>query len=1315
MFTPKTITKTCEGHHPLPNTETLFRRSSAILRRTGLLALLSMLNLIPAARVNAGFTLEMDVIRYHQYGYYFSPNLMTNNSAPAVPFGNYCVSSYGYPTNGSYTLYQFDTNGFNQINGGTYGYGDYDRMVHELTNGVWYVYATNSVTTNVYEFHVTVNTTSNDFPYVDITYPPDGATDVAAEPTFTWQGGPTNYNDLIVYQGPNSAYLPITQTNWVGPPMLEGINTFTPHYDSNSTTAVISSVPTNSALQPISSWVSTAHLQDYSQSQFTVGFADTSGTAHTLVAHYPFDATSGAVLDAAQDVSGNGYDMSFGGGYGAEGGIELTSDAAAGIGALLFHDGDGSSGGYLGWAEPTPPALLSALAGDFSVSCWIKTTQNMGWNTAPAYYGAGVVTADDSSLDNDVIPIALTGGAVAFNTGGTEDDTLNSQATVNDGNYHHIVVTRNQETGQKIIYIDGVMDSFSSGTTNLLNDPQKLTIGALADASDPDPNDFSCYNGYDGELDDLQIYSGALSADDVANLYANPGSEIPNGGGTQDFNDALGTSGLDWSTSGDTTWFVEANNTYNGAPSAAQSGAVMDSQSSTLSVTVTGPGTVTFYWSSQASGNFDYEFDIDGNYQDDISGDYSWYQDGPFTIPAGQHTLSWTTYAYGDEDPTEAGFLDGVSFIAETLPVITLSPFSQTNYPGYPVWLDAAVATNSSISWQWYMVGSGPISGATQPNYIPSNSGTPGVAGSYYAIASNDAGSAVTATAVVTFATAPAPPGWSAAFKSPFEAQDDSQVTRDYYYGCTTDTNGNIYTAAEFGGNMQVGSMDLDSGSGGDAAAIVKQTPGGLGLWAVGITNNGVGSAYALTVAPAPGGGVYLAGNYANNNWLGTNLLADNGNGNVFLARFDANGSNLWIQTFGGTNVDFTIINSLASDAAGNVTLSALLGNGPVTIGSSNYVVNGQEGVLIQSDPSGAVRWSELLPNEWAEYLTYGSGQLYVSVNTVVSGGTTNITVGGVTNVTDRSWAVACLNDTNGQPIWVRGVGAQYGSGNGNPYATGLIDDVPRLAVSGTNLLMTGVAYSSDASFGPITVSFGDLRGEYFARYDTAGNPITATTYGSVTTTPNAAVADSRGDLYVSGVFDNYASFGNVLIAAPEATRLEVGDFSQAFVAKFDINGNPLWADEAVSTVTVNFLGITLATNGVWASGWCQSGYYPQPEYTQFGSHDVYSDGQFVYGGAGGSTSIIWYPAGVLANVTDTTATAAPVILINPADNGVNFQFQFLSESGFSHNILYRTNLLAGSWQTNSTVSGDGTLKTVSVPLSLFAPSKQGFIRVSTQ
>lgn len=962
---------------------------------------------------------------------------------------------------------------------------------------------------------------------------------------------------------------------------------------------------------------------------------DKKGAASNgLVVHYDFD--EGTVL--APDVSGNGNDMVHAGNF-SGGGPFITSDSASGAGSVGF---DGGS--YLTAASN----LLSTLSGEFSVSVWLKTSQSYGNPGDLAWAGAGVICADSPNAGaKDLIPIALTGGQVAFNIGdGVNDDTLNSTATVNDGAWHHVVVTRDITTGNRQIYIDGNLDSSKISATVLLDSPVLLTIGAKADASNSNPAspDSTGSNGYEGHLDDLQIYNRVLGANEIHFLYSNPGSVLAG----LTFATAIGASNLQWSTHGDTPWFVETTNTYSGSLAAAQSGSVSNSQSSTLSATVTGPGTLNFYWSSIANdpnGQFVYEFDIDSTPLDSLTGDNSWQAsvNGPYTIPAGTHTLAWIVSANGDTDPAQAGFLDNIAYVPDTVPVITLNPFNQTNCPGYPVWLNAGATSNPAATWQWYKVGSGAISGATYSYFTPANSGAASVAGSYYAIASNDAGSANTATAVVSFVSAPLPPDWSRALKSPFQPVDHYQLTQDYYYGCVTDTNGNVYVAAQFIGNTTFGTSNLNSGTN-NAAAIVKQSPSGAPLWAVGITNSGSGSASAFCVALASDGGAYVAGNYSGNNWLGTNALTDTGNGDIFVARVDASGSNVWVKTFGSANADFLVMNSLASDADGNVTLSGFFGAGSVSLGSSNYVITGSQSVMFQLDPGGAVRWSQLLPHGWPQSLTFDAGRLYVGIDSSVSGGTTNVVIGGVSNFTDRAWAVACLSNTNGQALWVQAVGAQYESRNGNPYATGLVDDTPRIAVSGTNVFLTGTAYGSSAAFGAMTVNFDDLCGQYFARYDTNGNVLTVTNYGSVTTRPFAIVADARGDVYVCGDFDTYSVFGNDLIAAPAATRPFSGEFySQAFLARFDLDGNPLWAREAVASATVNLHGIALASGAVWVSGWDQSGFPVVP--TKFGTNNVDCDYLWVSGPAGGGTIAFPYPAGVLAKVGTQLPLAADLAL----------------------------------------------------------------------
>ena len=183
--------------------------------------------------------------------------MATNSTGAGVSFGNYAVTSFGIPTNGSSSLWQFDTNGFNQIGGDRNSYSDFNSMVHEITNNVWSLLVTNATITNVYYFAVALNISSNDLPKVLITAPLDGAVNVTNQPTFTWQG-PANYSSLVVSEFNTSQSLPTGQTSWLSTRVLyQGHNNFNVDYVSNSITAAVASVPTNSLAQLFSGWVST--------------------------------------------------------------------------------------------------------------------------------------------------------------------------------------------------------------------------------------------------------------------------------------------------------------------------------------------------------------------------------------------------------------------------------------------------------------------------------------------------------------------------------------------------------------------------------------------------------------------------------------------------------------------------------------------------------------------------------------------------------------------------------------------------------------------------------------------------------------------------------------------------------------------------------------------------------------------------------------------------------------------------------------------------------------------------------------------------
>jgi hypothetical protein len=71
-----------------------------------------------------------------------------------------------------------------------------------------------------------------------------------------------------------------------------------------------------------------------------------------------------------------------------------------------------------------------------------------------------------------------------------------------------------------------------------------------------------------------------------------------------------------------------------------------------------------------------------------------------------------------------------------------------------------------------------------------------------------------------------------------------------------------------------------------------------------------------------------------------------------------------------------------------------------------------------------------------------------------------------------------------------------------------------------------------------------------------------------------------------------------------------------------------------------------------------------------------------------------------------------PVHLRDPQWLGTAVQFQFVSEAATTNTVESRTNLALGTWEERTNILGDGTLKTVTLPL---ANSPVEFFRVRTR
>ena len=127
---------------------------------------------------------------------------------------------------------------------------------------------------------------------------------------------------------------------------------------------------------------------------------------------------------------------------------------------------------------------------------------------------------------------------------------------------------------------------------------------------------------------------------------------------------ALDGANLLWTTGGEAPWVAQTDTTQDGEDAAA-SGRIDNSQSTWVQTTVTGPGTLFFWWKVSSEYHYDFlQFLYEGYLQDEISGDEDWQQSG-WTIPAGTHTLRWQyTKDSSVSEGEDRAWLDQVSFVS---------------------------------------------------------------------------------------------------------------------------------------------------------------------------------------------------------------------------------------------------------------------------------------------------------------------------------------------------------------------------------------------------------------------------------------------------------------------------------------------------------------------------------------------------------------------------------------------------------------------------------------------------------------------------
>lgn len=166
--------------------------------------------------------------------------------------------------------------------------------------------------------------------------------------------------------------------------------------------------------------------------------------------------------------------------------------------------------------------LAPILGGTSSLAAWFKTTQvgNATHWQAPAITGV-----EQAGAGNDINWGTLdAGGHIGIYV--ADAGGVFSPNAVNDGQWHHVAMTRDATTGQVQLFIDGALvgtGAFDAGNKT----SQFNLIGALEDVA-ADGVTPSGGNFFNGQLDEVRIYNQVLSTIDVQGLAVIPGAPTLN-------------------------------------------------------------------------------------------------------------------------------------------------------------------------------------------------------------------------------------------------------------------------------------------------------------------------------------------------------------------------------------------------------------------------------------------------------------------------------------------------------------------------------------------------------------------------------------------------------------------------------------------------------------------------------------------------------------------------------------------------------------------------------------------------------------------
>lgn len=350
------------------------------------------------------------------------------------------------------------------------------------------------------------------------------------------------------------------------------------------------------------------------------------------------------------------------------------------------------------------------------------------------------------------------------------------------------------------------------------------------------------------------------------------------------------------------------------------------------------------------------------------------------------------------------------------------------------------------------------------------------------------------------------------------------------------DAAGNVVIAGSFVGSIDLGGGPLDSG-GRSILYIARFGPAGNHLWSRSFGDAGYQAIPSVAIDAS--GEIVLAGTLIGTCDFGGGPLVDAGGGDVFIAKFTADGAHVWSRRFGDANMQTA--GALAVDAAGNVVIAGSFW-GTTDFGGGPLVSAGNADVFVASfDADGAHAWSRRFGD--ADYQFASGVAIDGAGNAAVTGafyGSIDFGDGAFSSAGDLDIFLAKLG-TGGELLWSR----RFGDAAQQLTARVAADALGNIVLAG------GFEGSVDFGGGQLASAGGsDI---FAARFGTGGEHLWSARFGDASWQNALGVAvDAAGGAVITGILRGSADFGGGQLAS-------AGD-GDIFVARLGPGGDHRWS-----------------------------------------------------------------------------------------------------------------------------------------------------------